>query len=320
MNNRNNKKQPSRFVVEVRRNLAELIALKKTFKYKTVGSSYEFIFSSGRKKLIYDRDARENKNKYCSQLSRTMINQVKKRLKNELYTPINQDNERVHIDTVYFNPDKIKQEIGEPCVIVDISACYFNTARILGVISEEYYQNNYAFFNQLKDSLSLYDEDTEENKIKRDQIRKEMADYKEARNISIGSLGAEYKIEYYENGILNKAKTLKYKRPTNVCRLDIIDHVWKIAQDINNKIGRNVLMYHTDGFFIHKMYEKQVCELLSGYGYFYKIEEVLFVGIKNVTDNYVVYWDKRPLNSKIPFNINPKEMPYSIFNKNNIIQ
>lgn len=141
---------------------------------------------------------------------------------------------------------------GKRCVAVDIVSAYWQTAKNLGVIDEVTYLKGI-----LKDR-----------------------EFKAARNISIGSIGS---LTIYEKYVDGKLVAHELRRKFGACaRLDIVDHVWKIAQKIAAKLGPDFLMFLTDCFFVPSGREKDVKKLLEAEGYKTKSEMVLFSEVKRM--------------------------------------
>lgn len=196
-------------------------------------------------------------------LANMTLMDVRKRLANGDYVPINTDPNRHSIETVCFNPKNIKYALYKKNYSLDINSCYWNTANNKGIISEKLYKYGYT-----------------KNK-----------EWKDARNISIGALGTAVRVEKYRNGKLVE-RTPFTPRPTNVCRLDIIDHVWNVCiNDIRNQLGKNFLMFLTDCFFVNASVVDKVADLLELNGYQTKRAEVIFTGVKSMgAGTYKVTW------------------------------
>jgi hypothetical protein len=190
-----------------------------------------------------------------SHLSRLLLLELEKRLNDGSYVPKNTDPDKHRINTIMFDRENILKLNNKPVVAVDINGCYWNTARKLGVISNQLYEKGMSGGNN----------------------------WKKARNASIGSLNALIKEFKGENGKLVLKCT--YKRPYNAVRLDIIDHVWEIANLIAEEIKDGFLFFLTDCFFVTKEYESNVYELLEKHGYSGKSENIM---IEKVIDKRIM--------------------------------
>ena len=171
---------------------------------------------------------------------------VKQRIESGQYIPKNKDPMRYRNNTIMYSSERIKENLFKPCVSVDIVGCYWQTAFNLGVIDEKTYLIG----------------------ISKDR------EYKDARNISIGSIGALLTHEKYVNG---KLISCEKSRKFGACaRLDIIDHVWAMANWIAGKLGTDFLMYLTDCFFIPEHRLDDLCSYIEVEGYKWKAERCQF--------------------------------------------
>lgn len=177
---------------------------------------------------------------------------VKKRLDSGEYVAKNIDPMRSTNNTIMYNSDGIKDNLLKPCVAVDIVACYWTTAFNLGVIDQNTFDKGMA-------------QDRE---------------YKDARNISIGSIGAMTIHEKYVSGKL--ILTERYRREGACARLDIIDSVWDMANRIAKKLGPDFLMYLTDCFFVPEERKNDLCSLIEEEGYNWKAEECFFTKVREL--------------------------------------
>jgi hypothetical protein len=246
---------------------------KKSFIVREIGSSIEIELPNAKFR---------GKDPNCLvpgvHLAAMIKGHVKKRVENGDYVPINQDNNRVNVKTVCFNPENIKKLIDYPCVSIDINACYWTTAHNIGVIDDKFYK--YGIDNP---------------------------DWKRARNIAIGSLGTIVTEKRYVDGQLISAVPIR--RPYNVVRLDIIDHVWETAQSMIKELKNDFCMYLTDCFYVKRDAEQKVFELLKEHGYTAKKEYVYFDDIQmDISSVYIVSYSK-----------GNKESTYLEFNKNHLI-
>ena len=178
---------------------------------------------------------------------------VNKRLKDGDYVPVNTDSKRYVNNTIMYSNSNIKRNFKNLCVAIDITACYWQTAFNLGVIDEKTYK-----LGMSKDR-----------------------EYKMARNVSIGSIGAMIFHQKYEKGKLVFSEITR--RPGACARLDIIDHVWQVAQRIADKLGKNFLMYLTDCFYVPASKTDELCKLIENEGYSWKLHQVGFEKIERMS-------------------------------------
>jgi hypothetical protein len=177
---------------------------------------------------------------------------VQKRIDEGLYVPVNKDPYRFTSNTIMYNSQQIQKILFTPCVSVDIQSCYWTTARNLGVIDEKLY-------------LRGMEKDRE---------------FKDARNISIGSIGSLTIHDKYEKGkrVLHEL----IRKPTACARLDIVDHVWAMANRIATVLGPDFLMFLTDCFFVPEGRKDDVKQILSEEGYKSKSERAVFTHLKRM--------------------------------------
>ena len=235
---------------------------------------FDIVYSgvSAKLKFLNEDGSNMNSHKYMehfiknrgSHLSQMTIQEVKKRMETGLYVPKNTDVNRHLFSTIAFNPDNITKFLEKPGCSVDINSCYWNTAHNITVISDKLCE--YGF--------------------------KEPKLWKDARNIAIGSLGTSVKVEKYRNGKLVEVSPYT-PRPTNVCRLDVIDHVWDVCLNkIRPKLKKNFLTFLTDCFFVPIKSKDLVLEQLHKYGYEAKIKDAHFTAMRDLgTGTYKVIWE-----------------------------
>lgn len=171
---------------------------------------------------------------------------VKQRIESGEYVPKNTNPMRFRNNTIMYSSKRIQENLLKPCVSVDIMGCYWQTALNLGVIDQKTYDIG----------------------ISKDR------EYKDARNISIGSIGALLTHERYVNGkLISSEKSRKF----GACaRLDVIDHVWAMANLIAKKLGPDFLMFLTDCFFVPEHRLKDICSYIEDEGYKWKAERCQF--------------------------------------------
>jgi hypothetical protein len=226
-----------------------LIKAKSSFTIRYIGNIAEFHFdSTGR-----TRRFGAFKPKVGMHIPKMVLHEVDKRLKEGEYKPVNTDQDK-NVKTIMYNYFNINRNAKQHCVSVDINACYWNTAHNLGIISDHTFEMG---------------------------LTKE-AEWKEARNVSIGSLGAEMFFERFEEGVMIKSWT--EKRFGANCRLDVMDHVWAMANRIVDKLGDDFLMFLTDCFFvpIHRLDDLQ--KYVKEEGYSTKYEDCEFVKVQRMMD------------------------------------
>jgi len=260
--------------------LDNAIKFGMNFTKREVGRTIELDFrKEGGKRNKYFENAKENYDGF--HLFNMVFCDVKKRVQSGKYVPKEINNDRISVKTICFNPDNILKNLNKPCVAIDINYCYWNTIRKLGIISEKIYIEG----------------------LKKDK------EWKNARNASIGSLGASVKETVYENGII--LNNTIHKRKFNSCRLDAIDYVWEFANEIISQITDGFLMYLTDCFFVTLNVKDKVIELIEKGNYTSKFEYVTFKKIerKNINNKlFYVAWIK---------DNDPERYKHQFFNESN---
>jgi hypothetical protein len=207
-----------------------------------------------------------------SHLSRMMLLEVENKLSNGLYVPFNQDNDRRKLNTIMYDPYNLNKLINQPIAAVDIVSCYWTTAYNLNIISEDLFKKGFG-----KDR-----------------------EWKEARAASIGSLNTL--IKEYKNIDGNLTIVASFRRPYNIVRLDIIDTVWNIANEIALDLHDSFCMFLTDCFYVNLKDEKKVYELLEKHNYKAKSKYCFFNNIVETPRSYKVIWsDKENFNKEINF-------------------
>lgn len=161
-----------------------------SFEIFHTGSITKVVFSDGKKKK-YGEIAK----KQGMHLPTITNRNVKKRLESGEYVPKNTDPNRFNSNTIFYSSKSIQENLWKPCIAIDITGAYWQTAVNLGVIDHATYLKG----------------------IEKDR------EYKDARNISIGSIGA---LTIYEQYIDGKLVKHELRRKFGACaRLDIVDHV-----------------------------------------------------------------------------------------------
>lgn len=232
-------------------NLNNAIRFKKTFRVKDRGGCTVIEYPNGHKKRFIDGSIMVS----GSHLSYRIFKEVETRIKNDLYKVKNKNNERMLYNTVMFNIDVIKKSYFKKCYAIDINSCYWNVARNIGVISEEFYRKGF----------------------------KEGKNWKNARNAAIGSLGA-YEIEtIYIDG--ERAGQEHSRREYNTVRSDIMDYVWEIANEISSQVKEGFCMFLTDCFFVTEDVKEKVIKLLEEKNFEYKVELIYFKNCSTTRGN-----------------------------------
>lgn len=184
-------------------------------------------------------------------LSRLAWIEVEKRVASGEYVPVNKDNDRITVNTVCFDPENIRRNIDGDAVAIDIRGCYWDTLYNIGAISERVWAMGH---------------------------RKDR-EWKDARAIAVGSLGAEVKAWSYCGGQLVGDGTVHYRRKFNVVRLDVIDRVWQVFLSIIEKVQPGFMMFLTDCFFVTAEYKEKVEALLNEAGYKYVSKRCKFYNL-----------------------------------------
>lgn len=215
--------------------------LNMTFTMTYVGSGVKVTFDNGKTKKLGTFKVKPG-----MFLSQVAMKSVIKRLKSNDYVPKSTDPGRWNNNTVMYNPESYTDNFKKKGVAVDITGCYWKTAFNIGAIDQRTYEMG----------------------LKKDR------EFKEARNIAIGGLGAVVTTEKYVKGI--KVSTTRTRRPGALVRLDIIDHVYDMANRIAEKLGQDFCMFLTDCFYVPEDRFKDVCKYIEEEGYDWKHEDIIF--------------------------------------------
>jgi hypothetical protein len=224
------------------------IESEMTFDMYYSGSTMTVVFEDGKKKK-QGHAIPGRKGMFLAGLTNK---QVKKRIESGEYICKNTNPSRMTNNTIMYSSQNIKKNLLKPCVAIDISSCYWRTAYNIGVIDQK-----------------LYDIGMSGGK-----------DFKEARVISIGSIGALVMHEKYVKGQL--VSTDNTRRFGANARLDIIDAVWLMANKIASKLGSGFLMYLTDCFYAPESMADDLCRFIKEEGYDFKIDLVQFEKIERM--------------------------------------
>lgn len=222
------------------------------------GSSFELFHTGSITKVVFESGKRKKYGEITQKPGMhlpTLTNKnVKSRIESGEYVPKNTDPYRWNSNTIFYSSERIKENLWEPCIAIDIIGAYWQTAVNLGVIDHATYLKG----------------------IEKDR------EYKDARNISIGSIGALTIYEKYVNG---KLVTHELRRKFGACaRLDIVDHIWDLAQKIAKKLGPDFLMFLTDCFFVPLRREADVKQWLAESGYKSKAEAIIFSEVQRMNN------------------------------------
>lgn len=171
-----------------------------------------------------------------------------------------------------FNLGSIEKVIGLPVVAIDINNCYWQTAFMLGYITERTYI----------------------------QGLRRKKEWKIGRNASIGSLSMPtYKMRY-KNG-----KTLPYKPSDKIdapkeyqyIRNHIIGSIYELFHDLFKHIGADFYMFLTDCVFTDFTQLRKAEEFFTERGYRVKHKTIEFTGI-NRKEKRVFWYDFEAENKK----------------------
>jgi hypothetical protein len=244
-----------KFIHEAKKRAQEL---EMSFTYREIGHTCELDFFTHKSRGKDSQGFIKG-----SHLSKVVYADVAKRVASGQYVPKNTNNEQENINTIMFSYINILMNRLKPCVAVDIDSCYFNTAYKIGAISERAY--NLGF--------------------------KQKEKYRHARSVAIGSLGAcIYETQYRKGKIVNK---IQYRRPFNIVRLDVVEHVWNVAIKIAEQIGPEFFMFLTDCFYVSPNNEQLVYDLLKQEGYTAKSQHIDNITVRRMNrENYEVRWLK----------------------------
>jgi hypothetical protein len=248
--------------------IGRLMDLNIAFTVKIIGSSTTKLVLADR--IIIAKDSGNFMK--GSHLSHMMIVEVEKKINDATYVPFNTDNDRRRLDTVMYDPFNITRLLNKPVAAVDIRSCYWTTAHNLGIISDKLFDSGF----------------------KKDK------EWKEARAVAIGSLNTSVKEYQNIDGVLTLVGA--YRRPYNTVRLDIIDTIWKIANEIALELQDSFCMFLTDCFYVDAKSESKVYELLEKYNYKARSKYIFFNTITEKPRAHEIIWsDKTNFNKPIIF-------------------
>jgi len=212
---------------------------------------------NGRSFRYIDRDKVSANSGY--HLSKMVMNDVDKLVTIDEDTPF-MDAMREQI----FEIDNCKANIGKDGIAIDITNCYWITARRLNIISER------TFIKGLK-----------------------KAEWKKGRNASIGSLAARTIIKSYVRG--------KHQRKQNIiiepqphreyARYLVLKYVFETFMEIINLLGNDFCFYLTDCIFLTQNYKavKEVYRILQSRGY-YEAKSFNYQLIDVMEDEKQIHW------------------------------
>lgn len=164
--------------------------------------------------------------------------------------------------TVYFNAENIKANLFKRAYALDMTSCYFTTAFQIGVIGEHVYKLG----------------------------NKKDREWKDARNISIGTLGKTIDYDIYKDGKLVETRTVT--DPLKAARIEVVDRVNEVARDIFTECYDGCNMFLTDCFYLLPEYVEKAERILAEYGYQCKAKEMYFKNIDTIGSfTHQVRWE-----------------------------
>lgn len=209
---------------------------KSKFKATSSGLSRLVVFDSGIKYRFFGHGSRANnviKGAFFVKMMRSSIDKYI-----ETYGIVVSP-EKPTAQT--FNPDAIKEVIGQPITCLDLNLCYWRTAYLLGYIDEKLY-------NKGIDS-----------------------GYKGGMLISIGALNALPLIEHYEDGkIVTKSFDNERHAKYSPFYWSIIAKVNDLMMEVYKELKDDMYMWLTDCAFIKTSRQNEVIAIFKRYGFPFK--------------------------------------------------
>lgn len=142
-----------------------------------------------------------------------------------------------------FDIDNCKANIGKDGIAIDITNCYWITARRLGIITER------TFIKGLK-----------------------KPEWKQGRNAAIGSLAAKIFIKTYKRGKHNRKDNVLIEAAPHreYARYLVLKYVFDTFMEIINTLGDDFCFYLTDCIFLTHNYKavKEIYRILQERGYY----------------------------------------------------
>ena len=236
--------------------LKNLIAWKKTFFVETKSSWKKvYLKNKNRYREIVFFTGEFLDGIFIANLTRRNI---AKRIKQNLYLiPKFEDNYSPTI--ISYNKINCRNNVGKELIEIDINNCYWNTLLFIDAIDKQTH----------------------------DKALKKASEWKLARNATIGSFGRTIRIDYYQEGVLQKEKTKNIKDSYAPIRLQVLDFVWRNCKKIINSSPKDSFCFFiTDCFFVEESSAHYYYSCLDSLGYEYKTNKVKI----NSIDNNKVIW------------------------------
>lgn len=158
---------------------------------------------------------------------------------------------------------------------IDINYCYWNTIHNIGAINDHVYKMG---------------------------LKKE-AEWKNSRNMAIGSLSKRYVVQVVDEK--GKIKTTIHKSPLEGVRLDVLAHIYKMAVAIAKKLDTKFCFFFTDCFFVTPDAEEETIKMLEECGFKSKVKNDRILSFKKRTKTtFELNWERT---EKINKGFDPKE-------------
>lgn len=163
------------------------------------------------------------------------------------------------------NINRVVGKTDESIVAIDINDCYWKTIYNLGYITNKTYLAG-----------------------------RRKKEWKLGRNASIGSLAKTKVVVPYENGkmVLSKKQTIKQPEGFVNVRSHVINHVYRMFEDLRHELGTHFFMFLTDCVFVNVRQLGRVKKYFKLRGYDCKHSVVEFTDVDYV--NRIIKWKKFP--------------------------
>lgn len=142
-------------------------------------------------------------------------------------------------------------------VCIDITACYWRTAWLLGIIDDVLYERG------------ISDEK-----------------FKVSRNAAIGSLGKTATHEAHRKGEIDRDASFSKRDKYYNVRIHVLEYVHEVADEIIEACGKDFYFFLTDAFYINKSKFKIVSRILSESGFEFTVRYVERMKLQSRTKNH----------------------------------
>lgn len=151
-------------------------------------------------------------------------------------------------DTNWFVMKNLKENLHKDIIEIDINACYWRLAYVLGFITERTYKSGLRNKN-----------------------------YKKGRNTAIGALASKIETRIYRYGECVDVKI--DEKETRVVRQMIVDYTYKMSKEILSKFKNDILWFETDCFFTTPRVAQAIVKILKQKGFNTTIKDSLLLDV-----------------------------------------